>query len=145
VVGSIMKQINLARFARNLSSLLQSGVNFVDALGIMGENTPHNSYAQVLLGARAHVRKGKLLSEYLVVYNKLFPPIVVNVVKVGEETGALDEVLQEIAMFYEEEVDQIMKNLTSVMEPILMVVIGVAVAALAIAVISPIYGLVNVI
>ena len=145
VVGTIMKQINLARFARNLSSLLQSGVNFVDALGVMGENTAHNSYAQVLLGAREHVRKGKLLSEYLSKANKLFPPLVVNVVKVGEETGALDEVLREIAIFYEEEIDQVMKNLTSVMEPILMIVIGIAVGALAIAVISPIYGLVNVI
>ncbi len=145
IVGPIMKQVNLARFSRNLSSLLQSGVNFVDALGIMGENTAHHSYARVLLGAREHVRKGKSLSEYLAGHERLFPPLVVNVVKVGEETGALDEVLREIALFYEEEVDQVMKNLTSVMEPVLMVVIGIAVGALAIAVISPIYGLVNVI
>jgi type IV pilus assembly protein PilC len=70
---------------------------------------------------------------------------VVNVIKVGEETGALDEVLTEIAQFYEEEVDQVMKNLTSIMEPVLMVLIGLAVGALAVSVVSPIYDLVNVI
>ena len=68
-----------------------------------------------------------------------------NVVKVGEETGELSSVLQEIAMFYEDEVDQTMKNLTSILEPVLMIGIGLAVGALAVSVISPIYGLVNVI
>ena len=145
VVGSVVKQVNLARFTRNLSSLLQSGISFVEGLDILGKNTPHASYGAVLLGAKEHVKQGKLLSEYLAGYNRLFPPLVVNVVRVGEETGALDEVLREIAQFYEAEVDQIMKNLTSIMEPILMVVIGLAVGALAVSVISPIYNLVNVI
>lgn len=145
VVGPVVQQVNLARFTRNLSSLLKSGISFVEGLDILGKNTPHASYATVLLGAKEHVKQGKLLSEYLAGFERLFPPLVVNVVKVGEETGALDEVLREIAKFYEAEVDQIMKNLTSIMEPILMVVIGLAVGALAVSVISPIYNLVNVI
>lgn len=145
VIGSIMQQVNLARFTRNLSSLLKSGVSFVEGLDILGANTPHASYARVFAGAKEHVKQGKLLSAFLVDFKRLFPPLVVNVIKVGEETGSLDEVLQEIALFYESEVDQTMRNLTSIMEPVLMVVIGLAVGALAVSVISPIYNLVNVI
>lgn len=145
VFGPIMQQINLARFTRNLGSLLKSGVSFIQALDILGENTPHPSYAAVFNGATDHVKQGKLLSDFLASFKRLFPPIVINVIKVGEETGALDEVLQEMAIFYESEVDQTMKNLTSIIEPILMVAIGLAVGALAISVISPIYNLVNVI
>lgn len=145
ILGSIMQQINLARFSRNLSSLLSSGVSYVEALGILGDNTPHTSYAAVFTGAQDHVKQGKLLSDYLAGFSRLFPPLIVNILKVGEETGALDEVLKEIALFYEDEVDQVMKNLTSILEPVLMVLIGLAVGALAISVISPIYNLVNVI
>ncbi len=145
VLGTIMQQVNLARFTRNLSSLLKSGVSFVEALDILGTNTPHASYAAVFAGAKDHVKQGKLLSDFLKDFKRLFPALVVNIVKVGEETGALDEVLQEVALFYEGEVDQVMKNLTSIMEPILMIAIGLAVGGLAISVISPIYNLVNVI
>lgn len=145
IIGPIIQEINLARFTRNLGSLLRSGVSFVETLGILSENTPHHSYALVFKGAQEHVKKGKLLSEFLVDFKRLFPSLVVNVIKVGEETGSLDEVLTEIALFYEEEVDQVMKNLTSIMEPVLMVVIGLAVGALAVSVVSPIYDLVNVI
>jgi len=145
VLGPIIQEVNLARFTRNLSSLLQSGTPYVEALGILGNNTSHGSYAAVFVSAQDHVKQGKLLSEHLQKTPRLFPPLVVNVIKVGEETGALDEVLKEIALFYEGEVDQVMKNLTSILEPILMVGIGLAVGALAISVISPIYSLVNVI
>lgn len=145
IISTIVAQVNLARFTRNLSSLLKSGVSFVEALDILGTNTPHASYAKVFSGAKEHVKQGKLLSDFLSGFKRLFPPLVVNVIKVGEETGALDEVLQEIAMFYESEVDQMMKNLTSIMEPILMIAIGLAVGGLAVSVISPIYSLVNVI
>jgi type IV pilus assembly protein PilC len=145
VVGGIIQKINLGRFSRNLSSLLQSGVSFIRALEILGENTPHPSYGRVFMAAREHVRQGKELSGFLADFQRLFPPIVINVIKVGEETGALDQVLGETALFYESEVDQTMKNLTSIMEPILMVGVGLAVGALAVSVIAPIYDLVNVV
>ncbi len=145
VIGPIMQEINLARFSRNLGALLSSGVSYIKALDILGSNTPHPSYARVLAQAREHVKGGKELSEFLEGFGRLFPPIVVNIIRVGEETGALDQVLKETAQFYEGEVDQTMKNLTSIMEPILMVLIGLAVGALAVSVISPIYNLVNVI
>lgn len=145
VIGPIMQKINLARFSRNLSSLLSSGVSFIEALDILGNNTPHPSYAKILVAAKEHVKQGKALSDFLQDFVRLFPPLVTNIIKVGEETGQLDAVLKEVAMFYEGEVDQTMKNLTSIMEPILMVGIGLAVGALAISIISPIYNLVNVI
>lgn len=144
IIGPIMQQVNLAQFSRNLSSLLKSGVSFIEALSILGTNTPHPSYAKVFIAAREHVKQGKALSEFLKDFKRLFPPLVTNIIKVGEDTGELSEVLNEVASFYEGEVDQTMKNLTSIMEPVLMVAIGLAVGALAISVISPIYNLVNV-
>lgn len=143
--GPIIQKVNLARFSRNLSSLLSSGVPFIEALHILGDNTPHPSYASALQLAQGHVKQGKPLSEFLVNYKRLFPPLIIGVVKIGEETGEIDKVLKETALFFEAEVDQTMKNFTSVLEPILMVVIGLAVGALAISIISPIYNLVNVI
>jgi type IV pilus assembly protein PilC len=145
VIGPIMQKINLARFSRNLSSLLESGVSFLQALDVLGTNTPHPSYARVFVAAKDHVKQGKILSDFLKDFHRLFPPLVTNIIKVGEETGELDDVLKEIALFYESEVDQTMKNLTSIMEPVLMIFIGLAVGALAVSIISPIYNLVNVI
>ncbi len=145
IVGPIVQKINIARFSRNLGSLLKSGVSFIKALEIIGTSTPHPGYAAVFTAAREHVKQGKELSVFLEDFKRLFPPIVVNIVKVGEETGALDQVLMETASFYEGEVDQTMKNITSIIEPVLMVVVGLAVGALAVSIISPIYNLVNVI
>jgi type IV pilus assembly protein PilC len=99
----------------------------------------------VLQAAQGHIKSGKPLSEFLSGYKRLFPPLIVSVVKIGEETGELDKVMEETAVFFESEVDQTMKNLTSILEPVLMVIIGLAVGALAISIISPIYNLVSVI
>ena len=145
IIGRITKDINIARFSRNLSSLLVSGVAFTDALAILGNNTPHPVYAEVFQKAEEHVKQGKVLSEFFQQYATLFPPLVVNIMGVGEQTGELAAVLKEVASFYEGEVDQTMKNLTSIMEPVLMILIGLAVGGLAISIISPIYSLVNVI
>ncbi len=145
IIGPIIKDVNIAHFARNLSSLLASGVAFAEALAILGNNTAHPIYAEVFHEAEGYVKQGKSLSEFFGKKEKLFPPLVVNIMSVGEQTGELSAVLQEVASFYEGAVDQTMKNLTSIMEPVLMIVIGLAVGALAISVISPIYGLVNVI
>lgn len=145
IIGRITKDINIARFSRSLSSLLTSGVAFTEALEILGKNTPHIVYAHVFQKAQAHVEQGKTLSVFFEQYKKLFPPLVLNIMGVGEQTGELAAVLKEVATFYEGEVDQTMKNLTSIMEPVLMIAIGLGVGALAISIISPIYSLVNVI
>jgi len=145
ILGPMMQQVNMARFSRSLGSLLSSGVGFVESLTILGEYTPHPTYAKVFKDASEYVQKGQQLSKFLSSFKRIVPSLVANVVRVGEETGDLDKVLAETALFYEGEVDQTMKNLTSILEPVLMVVIGLAVGALAVSVISPIYSLVNVI
>lgn len=144
IVGRITKDINVARFSRNLNSLLVSGVAYTEALQILGKNTPHRVYAEVFQKAEAHIKQGKTLSEFLKQHESLFPTLVISIMGVGEQTGELASVLKEVATFYEGEVDQTMKNLTSIMEPVLMICIGLGVGALAISIISPIYSLVNV-
>ena len=105
---------------------------------------PHPTYAAVFRQAQEHVKQGKPLSEFLSQHRRLFPPLITSVIRVGEETGQLDAVLGEIAVFYEADVDQTMKNLSSIVEPVLMVLIGLTVGALAVSIISPIYSLVNI-
>ncbi|MDA1168959.1 MAG: type II secretion system F family protein [bacterium] len=145
ILGNITKDVNIARFSRSLSSLLTSGVAFTEALEILGNNTPHVVYAKVFKGAQEHVQKGKVLSDFFQQYANLFPPLVINIMAVGEQTGELATVLKEVASFYEGEVDQTMKNFTSIMEPVLMIAIGLGVGALVLSIISPIYSLMNVI
>lgn len=144
IVGRITKDINIARLSRNLSSLLVSGVAFTDALEILGKNTSHRVYAQVFQKAQEHIKQGKALSDFFEQYPALFPALLINIMHVGEQTGELATVLKEVALFYEGEVDQTMKNLTSIMEPVLMILIGLGVGALAVSIISPIYSLVNI-
>ncbi|MEK7499011.1 MAG: type II secretion system F family protein, partial [Patescibacteria group bacterium] len=144
IIGRITKDINIARFSRNLNSLLVSGVAFTEALEILGKNTPHLLYADVFQKAQVHVKQGKTLSDFFEQYETLFPALVINIMGVGEQTGELAAVLKEVATFYEGEVEQTMKNLTSIMEPVLMILIGLGVGGLAVSIISPIYSLVNV-
>jgi len=144
IVGRITKDVNIARFSRNLNSLLVSGVAFSEALEILGKNTPHLVYARVFQKAQAHIKQGKTLSDFFKQYENLFPSLVISIMDVGEQTGELAAVLKEVASFYEGEVEQTMKNLTSIMEPVLMIMIGLGVGGLAISIISPIYSLVNV-
>ncbi len=84
------------------------------------------------------------MSDFFQQYTNLFPALVINIMGVGEQTGELAAVLKEVATFYEGEVEQTMKNLTSIMEPVLMILIGLGVGGLAVSIISPIYSLVNV-
>lgn len=144
ILNSIIIKVNVARFSRSLSSLIHSGMAFIESLRVLSENMPHPTYAAVFRQSQEHVKQGKPLSEFLSQHRRLFPPLITSVIRVGEETGQLDAVLGEIAVFYEADVDQTMKNLSSLLEPVLMVLIGLAVGALAVSIISPIYSLVNI-
>lgn len=141
VVGSIVVKVNSARFARILSSLLQSGVPLVRALKITS-NTLGNYYFQTALEKSADdVQKGINLSKILASNKNVFPYLVIQMIEIGEETGKTPEVLLNLAEFYEEEVEQVTKNLSSIIEPALMVIIGAAVGFFAIAIIQPIYSI----
>ncbi len=140
-VGMIIKEINTARFARSLSSMLKSGVPVVKALEITAASLGNLKYREALLYSAEIVKKGDSLSQGLAKFSNIFPPVVNQIISVGEETGSLDEILNEIASFYESEVDQELKNISSIIEPVLMLILGVGVAVVAVSVISPIYSL----
>ena len=98
-------------------------------------------YRNALMEAKEKIKKGISIRESLAPHLKLFPPVVLQMIAVGEETGALDNILEESAIFYEEDVAQTMENLPSIIEPVLMVILGVGVGAMAVAVIMPMYSL----
>lgn len=141
VVGPIVEKVNSARFARILSSLLTSGVALIEALRITSDTLGNHYFKNACRDASIQVQKGIPLSQTLFGYRKVFPYLIVQMVEVGEETGKTDRVLLKLAEFYEEEVDQITKNLSSIIEPILMVVIGAAVGVFAISIIQPVYSI----
>ncbi|EKD66883.1 MAG: hypothetical protein ACD_48C00690G0001 [uncultured bacterium] len=140
-IGSVIKKINIARFCRTFSSLLKSGVPVVDSLKILSDTLGNERYREAVLEASQKVKTGTSISKALGSYNDIFWPIVIQIIIVGEETGKLDEVLSSLAGFYEEDVDQEMSNISSIIEPILMLVLGSGVAILAVSIISPIYSL----
>ncbi len=141
VIGPIVRKINLARFSRILSSLLKSGIPIVEGLAVSGESLSNIPYRELILNASSQVRLGKNLTETLSKDETLFPVLVVQMLEVGEESGTVEDMLGQLAVHYEEEVDTIMKNLSSIIEPLLLLVIGGIVGILAMALISPIYSI----
>ena len=125
VIKNITIKVNNARFARIYSSLIRSGVPVAESLKIISETLTNRYYQEAFKIVGMGVQKGKPLHEELAAYPKLFPILVVQMVEVGEETGKTVEVLGDLAKFYEEEIDQATKNLSSIIEPVLMVIIGV--------------------
>ena len=143
IFSPIVKQVNCARFARIYSSLLKSGVGSVEALKIISHTLTNYQYQQTLLESVEDVQKGVSLSKVLYDHQDIFPVMVSQIVKVGEETGKTETVLLQLAEFYEEEVNQITKNMSSIIEPVLMVIIGVAVGYFAVAMLMPMYSLMD--
>lgn len=142
ILGPIIRKVNSARFARILSSLLNSGVSLIESLRITADTLGNYHFKKMLNIASEEVQKGLNLSEVLSSSRKsYFPYMVLQMLEVGEETGKTSEVLKKLAEFYEEEVEQTTKNLSSIIEPVLMVVIGAAVGIFAIAIIQPIYSI----
>ena len=142
-VGAIVQEVNAARTTRTLSSLLASGVEMTRAISITRDVLQNSYYKDVMDLANAALQRGEVLSSIFKAHENLYPVMVGEMVAVGEETGKLAEMLGEVATYYEEEVDAQTKNLSTIIEPVLMVVIGAAVGFFAISMISPIYGLVN--
>ncbi|KXK30243.1 MAG: type II secretory pathway, component PulF [Bacteroidetes bacterium OLB12] len=141
VIGPIVRKINLARFARILGSLLKSGIPIVEGLEVAGNSIGNLLYRELIIKSGSEVRLGKNLTETLSKDETLFPVLVVQMLQVGEESGTVEDMLGQLAVHYEEEVDTIMKNLSSIIEPLLLLVIGGVVGILAVALISPIYSI----
>lgn len=140
VVGNIVIKVNCARFARIYSSLLRSGVSVVEGLGIVARILSNDSYKNALENAISEIQRGTELSVIILKYPRIFPLLVPQMIAVGEETGKTEVVLEKLATFYEEEVTQITKNMSSIIEPILMLVIGGGVGFFAVAMLQPMYS-----
>lgn len=141
VIGAIVKEVNAARTARTLSSLLASGVDVISAIKITEDVVQNVYYKAILSEAAKRVEKGTVLSEVFIENTDFYPVLVGEMILVGEETGQIANMLQELAGFYETEVDQKTKDLSTIIEPILMVCIGGAVGFFALAMITPIYSI----
>ena len=141
VIGMLAKETNSARTARTLSSLLNSGVDVIQALEITEEVVQNYFYKQIIRNARDRVEKGTPLSESFVERTDLYPVLVGEMILVGEETGQIAGMLGELAIFYENEVERKTKDLSTIIEPLLMIVIGGGVGFFALALIAPIYSI----
>lgn len=140
VVGNVLRKVAVARFTRTLGTLLASGVPILDALEIVAKTSGNMVVEEAIMYARAKISEGKNMAGPLMETN-VFPPMVVQMVGVGEQTGALDAMLGKIADFYEEEVDVAVAALTSLIEPIMMVGIGGTVGVVLIAMYLPIFSI----
>jgi type IV pilus assembly protein PilC len=140
IVGPVLRKIAVARFTRTLGTLLASGVPILDALEIVAKTAGNVVVEEAIMYARARISEGKNMAQPLMETN-VFPTMVVQMVGVGEQTGALDAMLNKIADFYEEEVDVAVGALTSLIEPALMVGVGGTVGVVLIAMYLPIFSL----
>lgn len=140
ILGPVLQKIAVARFTRTLGTLLASGVPILDALDIVAKTAGNVVVEEGLIYARAKISEGKNMAEPLTEI-KVFPGMVVQMVAVGEQTGALDTMLSKIADFYEEEVDVAVAALTSLLEPLLMVVVGAVVGIVLVSMYLPIFDL----
>ena len=141
LIGVMVREVNAARTARTLASLLSSGVDVITSLGIVSEVVQNSYFREVVKDASAGVGAGQPLSAAFMRREDLYPAFVGEMMAVGEETGQVAEMLKRLAVFYEEEVDRKTKDMSTIIEPFLMLFIGAAVGFFAISMITPIYSL----
>jgi len=140
VFGDLMKKQSIARFSRTLSTLLSSGVPIIDALEITARSSGNWVVEDAILKARTSIKGGENIADPLS-KTTVFPPMVTQMIAIGEASGGLDEMLSKVADFYDAEVDQAVENLTSALEPLIMVVLGGIVGFLVISMYLPIFQL----
>ena len=138
IIGDLLKKVAVARFSQNMSLLLSSGVPILDGLAITGKTAGNKVVEKAIMESRVSISQGKTVAEPLR-DSKIFPPLVCQMVAVGESTGGLDTMLKKVAELYEEEVDDAVANLTAMMEPMIMVILGVILGGLVIAMYLPIF------
>jgi type IV pilus assembly protein PilC len=144
VFGDLVRKTAVARFTRTLSTLVSSGVPILDALAITARTAGNKVVERAVLATRVSISEGRTIAEPLA-QSKVFPPMVCQMIAVGEATGALDSMLQKIADFYEDEVDNAVANLTALMEPLVILFLGVVIGGLVISMYLPIFKLGSVI
>lgn len=141
IIGPIARKVNLARFSRTVSSLLKTDIPIVQAFIVTSQVLDNVHFRAAVQDAAERVKNGETIAHALGAHRKLFPPLIVQMVLVGERSGTVDELLSDIAAFYEHQVDQVLDNLSSIIEPVLILALGGMVGGIALAVITPIYAL----
>lgn len=144
VFGKLVRKTALARFSRTLAALVRSGVPILESLEIVADTSGNHVVAEAVRDTQAAVKRGEPLSKRLEAH-PVFPPMVVQMMAVGEETGALDEMLDKIADFYDQEVEATVDALTSLIEPILIVVMGICVGGMIISLYLPMFNIIKLI
>ena len=142
VLGNVLRKIAVARFCRTLGTLVASGVPILDGLEITAKTSGNAIVEDAIMATRTSVEQGKTISEPLKATD-VFPPMVVQMVAVGEQTGALEQMLNKIADFYEDEVDEATANLLALLEPIMICFLGVVIGGIVISMYMPMFSLIN--
>jgi type IV pilus assembly protein PilC len=142
VLGDVLRKSAVSRFTRTLGTLISSGVSILDGLEITAKTAGNMVIHDAVMKSRQSIAGGETIAGPLA-ESKVFPPMVISMVSVGEQTGGLDEMLSKIADFYDEEVDVAVSALLSLMEPIMIVVLGVVVGGMVVAMYLPIFDMVN--
>lgn len=143
IIGELVRETNAARTARTLSSLLSSGVDMLEAITITKDVLQNSYYKEVMVIAGDQAQKGVPLSSVFTDHSDVYPLLLSDMVEVGEETGKLSEMLLNVATFYETEVDDATKNMSTIIEPALMLVIGAGVGFFAVSMIAPMYSVMS--
>ena len=144
IIGPLIRKVSVAKFTRTLGTLVSSGVPILDGLNITARIAGNKVVEEAILKTRSSIAEGKTIADPLGA-SGIFPPMVVQMISVGEQTGALDAMLAKIADFYDAEVDQAVANMTTLLEPIMIVFLGVVVGGVIIAMYLPIFKLVTVV
>lgn len=141
IIASIVRNVNLAQFSRNLGTLLKSGLPITQSLSIVADATGNKAYQKKIRKMLVGIEKGKNMNSIMASMELFFPKITTRMINVGERSGKLDEMLLYLAEFYENEVDKSSKVLSTTLEPIMLIVIGLVVGFVMIAIMTPIYEL----
>src|SRR5512135_715212 len=142
VLGDVLRKSAVSRFTRTLGTLISSGVSILDGLEITAKTSGHRVIQDAIMESRASIAGGETIAAPLK-KSQVFPPMVISMISVGEQTGGLDEMLTKIADFYDEEVDAAVEALLSLMEPVMIVLLGVVVGGMIVAMYLPIFGMIG--
>lgn len=142
VFGKLNHKVCIARFSRTMATLLSSGVGILEALQTVSGTVSNDIISDAILSARASIREGEQIAEPLA-RSKMFPPMVIQMISIGQESGSLDPMLSKVADFYEDEVDAALASLTSAIEPVLIVMLGGIVGFIVIAMFLPLVAIIN--
>ena len=142
VIGMLSRKIGIARFSRTLSTLLHGGVPIITALEVVQKTIGNLSMMAALAQAQIGIKEGRTLATTLA-HSKIFTPMVIQMVAIGEESGALDKMLEKVANFYESEVDDVVSRLSSLMEPLIIVALGIVIGIIIMAIMIPMFDIVS--